>query len=221
MSERARKKSSNQDIEIDSPEPTDRRRLIIRSLSRCIREKGYTKTSLTDIAVAAGMSPSHIRYYFDGKDAILESYLRESCAGILEGIRNIPTDDPDSWMKEFTAYFIANSWITPARLSVMVEIFGISVHDPALRRIKAGYDSEIRSILEGYFARVGCAENISPKAAAEIAQSLEAGLKYNAVFQQDYSPQRARKLFSAGIDHLTARDSPRKAQAGGRARSKS
>ena len=62
-------------------------------LVRCIREKGYASTSLTDIAIRAQMSPSHIRYYFDGKDAILEYYLETTCADIIRDIRAIDGAD--------------------------------------------------------------------------------------------------------------------------------
>jgi AcrR family transcriptional regulator len=150
----------------------DRRATILRALYKCIKQQGYSKTSLTDISMAAGMSPSHIRYYFGGKEAVLEEYFRQACEAILEGIHRIPEDDPERWFQEFVDYFISNPWITRQRLSVMVEIFGIAVHDPVLREIKARYDREIRTILQRYFEQVGCAEGVSPPVAAEVAQSL-------------------------------------------------
>lgn len=48
---------------------------IFKALHDCIVEQGYARTSLTDVARAAGMSPSHLLYYFPGKDAILEDYF--------------------------------------------------------------------------------------------------------------------------------------------------
>lgn len=188
----------------------ERKDSILRALHRCIRKRGFSKSSLTDIAVEAGMSPSHIRYYFEGKDAILESYLDQTCNQILESIRAINTEDPDRWFEEFTTFFIGNPWITPARLSVQMEIFGISVHDKALRRIKVEYDQEIRRILEQFFERTGCAPSLTPAAAAEIAQALEAGLKYNTVFQETFDPVHARKIFVAGIQHLSGKPAKRR-----------
>lgn len=191
--------------EARNTQTSDRRELILRALNTCIRKKGYTKTSLTDIAVTAGMSPSHIRYYFEGKDAILEYFLRETCAEIISQIRAIETDDPDKWFADFSNFFISNPRITSDRISVLVEIFGISVHDPTLRKIKSAYDDEIRAILKDYFAKYGCAEGLTPDIAAEMAQALEAGLKYNAVFQKGYEAKRAKRVFRAAMERLSGR----------------
>ena len=49
-----------------------RRSRILRALHDCVIEKGYAKTTLADVARVAGMSSSHLLYYFRGKDAILE-----------------------------------------------------------------------------------------------------------------------------------------------------
>ncbi|MBX3705301.1 MAG: TetR/AcrR family transcriptional regulator [Pseudomonadales bacterium] len=181
----------------------ERRRGILKALYACIRKKGFTGSSLTDIALEAGMSPSHIRYYFNGKNAILESYLEQTCEQILSQIRAIDTADPLQWFEDFTDFFIGNPWITPARLSVMVEIFGISVHDTELRRIKARYDQEIRDILRQFFERVGCARSLDPAEAAEITQAIESGLKYNIVFKEAFDPAHARRIFIKAVRELT------------------
>lgn len=181
---------------------TDRRREIVRALHRCIREQGYARTSLTDIALKAGMSPSHIRYYFEGKDAILEHYFERACTEIVSEIRAIKFEDPVVWLRDFTDFFIANPRMSRGGLAVMVEIFGVSVHDPKLRRIKIEYDTAIRTILTNFFVRVGVAPGLTPTLAAEIIQALEAGLKYNAVFQEDFSLLHARAVFLAEMARL-------------------
>jgi AcrR family transcriptional regulator len=181
----------------------ERRRSILRALYNCIRKKGFTRTSLTDIALEAGMSPSHIRYYFNGKNSILESYLEQTCEQILSQIRAIDSSDPLHWFSDFTEFFIGNPWITPARLSVMVEIFGISVHDAELRRIKASYDQEIRLILQRFFEQVGCTRSLEPADAAEVIQAIEAGLKYNVVFKEEFDPVHARQVFVKAVRDLT------------------
>ena len=180
-----------------------RKNEIVQAFARSVRKRGFSKTSLTNIAIEAEMSPSHIRYYFEGKEAIVETYLETTCAQILDRIREIKTDDPERWFDEFTSFVIENSWITPARLSVQMEIFGSSVHDEKLKRIKVDYDREMRNILQSFFEDIGCAEELTPMIAAEIAQALEAGLKYNAVFQEKFDPVHARLIYTSGIRVLT------------------
>jgi len=178
---------------------SDRREAILKALNRCILRQGFSRSSLTDIAVEAGMSPSHIRYYFEGRDAILEAYQEQICAQILESIRAIEATDPDEWFNEFVTYFIATPWLTPARLNGMLEIYGISVHDKALRRTKADFDTEIRRILTRHFERIELVPSMTATAAAEIAQALEAGLKYTAAFQGRFDPIRAQERFVSTI----------------------
>lgn len=184
------------------PSAAERRGLIVQALHRCIREKGYASTSLTDIAIRARMSPSHIRYYFDGKDAILEYYLETTCADIIRDIRAIDDEDPFDWLARFADYYISNPRISAVGLAVMVEIFGVSVHQPRLREIKTRYDSEIRAVLTTFFERAGTASGMPPAMAAEIIQALEAGLKYNAVFNRLYDPERATAAFMGAIERL-------------------
>ena len=52
-----------------------RRQLILTAFHHCIIEKGYAKTTLRDVAKGAGMTASHLLYYFPGKDTILEQYF--------------------------------------------------------------------------------------------------------------------------------------------------
>ena len=66
------------------PRGENRRKRIFSSLHDCIIKKGYSKTTLADIAKSADMSPSHLLYYFDGKDAILEDYFQKVALQIVE-----------------------------------------------------------------------------------------------------------------------------------------
>jgi AcrR family transcriptional regulator len=182
--------------------PGDRRARIVQALHRCIREKGYASTSLTDIAIRAEMSPSHIRYYFDGKDAILEYYLQITCDDIVRDIRAIEDDDPIGWLKKFSDYYIRNPRISAVGLGVMVEIFGVSVHQPRLREIKTAYDEQIRGVLTRFFERAGDSTSVPAPMAAEIIQALEAGLKYNAVFETRYDADKAAAAFLAAVERL-------------------
>lgn len=186
----------------------DRREIIVQALHRCIREVGYARTSLTAISVKAKMSPSHIRYYFENKDAILEYYLESLCTQIVADLKAIPAENPQIWMERFCDYYIRNPRISRVGLSVLVEVFGVSVHSPRLREIKSAYDREIRALLEAFFDQVGTIRGVTPQVAAEVAQGLEAGLKYNAVFQDGYDPDRATAVFLAVIQRLAGADEP-------------
>jgi len=180
----------------------DRRQAIIRALHRCIREQGYAATSLTDIALKAKMSPSHIRYYFAGKDAILRDYFSQLCADLLEQIHAIPFDDPEAWLKQFARFHFGNPRISQSGLAVIVEIFGVAMHDADMKRTKLAFDESMLAILEAFFERVGCAPGLTPRVAAQLARAMDVGLKYATAFAET-EPEELEQLMLSGFRSLT------------------
>jgi AcrR family transcriptional regulator len=181
---------------------TDRRRAIVRALHRCIREKGFAATSLTDIALRARMSPSHIRYYYEGKDAILREYFSQLCGDLLQQIRAIPFNDPEAWLKHFARFHFGNPRISQSGLAVIVEIFGVAMHDPEMKSIKLAFDETMLTILESFFERVGCAPGLTPRVAAQLARAMDIGLKYATAFAET-EPEELEQLMLAGFRSLT------------------
>lgn len=180
----------------------DRRVLIANAMDNCIRNKGYAATTLTDIAIKAAMSPSHIRYYFDGKEEILEFYLEATCSEIMREIAAIDRQTPTQWLDEFTAYFFGNPALTREAIAVLVEVFAAAVHNPKLARIKARYDDFIRKTFLEFFRWAACGEGMTPADAAYMAAALESGIKFNAVFQKDFSRDKAAKAFQVEMRRM-------------------
>jgi AcrR family transcriptional regulator len=181
----------------------DKRQVIADALDACIRKRGIAATSLTDIAEASGMSPSHIRYYFESKEDIIEFYLEQLAAEILAAINRIERRSPEQWLKEFAAYFVGSPRLTRTSVGVVMEVFGVSVHSPRLTRIKTRYDTAIRKIFLDFFKWSGVAEGITAADAAYLGWALETGLKFTAVFQPHFSRKKAEALFLAEMYRLT------------------
>ena len=180
----------------------DRKGKIALALDDCIREKGYAGTSLTDIALKAQMSPSHIRYYFESKEQILEFYLEAICAQLIHDIAKIPKKTPLRWVKDFTAYFITNPELNRSTVALMVEIFAVSAHNPKMMKIKSDYDTFIRKTLADFFVWAGTAKGVKPSDAAYQLWVLEGGLKFNSMFQEDFSKAKAGVIFETEILRL-------------------
>lgn len=180
----------------------DRKGKIALALDECIREKGYAGTSLTDIALKAQMSPSHIRYYFESKEQILEFYLEAICAQLIHDISKIPMKKPQQWVKEFTAYFITNPELNRSTVALMVEIFAVSAHNPKMMKIKTDYDTFIRRTLADFFVWTGTAKGVKPMDAAYRLWVLEGGLKFNSMFQEDFSKAKAGAIFEEEVLRL-------------------
>src|SRR5687768_14144321 len=74
------------------PAEKDRRGAIRYALFECIRDKGYAATSLGDVASAAGLSPSHVLYYYANKDAVLEDLFAVATKNMREDLARLPWD---------------------------------------------------------------------------------------------------------------------------------
>lgn len=66
--------------------------LILKKASVLFWEKGYTETSMKDIAAACGFRPANIYNYFDKKETILFEILHEEMEGIVGPIRPLLHD---------------------------------------------------------------------------------------------------------------------------------
>jgi len=180
----------------------DRRGRIALAMDACIREKGYAATSLTDIAIKAHMSPSHIRYYFETREEILEFYLGAICDQIIVDIEAIPRKTPAQWMKDFIRYFINNPDMNRTTVMLLVEIFAVSAHNAKLMKIKVKYDNFVRKTFVDFFKWAGTAPGVDPDDAAYHLWALEGGMKFNSMFQTDFSKEKAGQLFESEIKRL-------------------
>src|ERR1700722_17526864 len=122
------------------------RRKILLALDRCMRAKGYGAVSVADIAAEADMSPSHLRYYFDSKEKILEVYFERLCDHILADILRIERSTPEAWLDKFVDYTMGTETTDRASLAILIEIFAVAVHNEALGKLKARFDEHMARV---------------------------------------------------------------------------
>ena len=178
---------------------SDRMTSIGRALYRCIREQGYANTKLQDIAKQADMTPSHVRYYFTGKQAILEWYFKETSQGYQAGMRQMVQSPPADPVAALAGAFVPESPKRRANLGVFIELRTLALHHaPLLKQLKAHDRVQIGSIALLLEPVVG---KTDPVAAAEIAYSLAQGLYMGETLQR-FETRSAREYFSATLRAL-------------------
>ena len=175
-----------------------RRDVILEALHDCIIEKGYAKTTLRDVARTAGMTASHLLYYFSGKDAILEHYFGLVARRIVKRIDNFRNDDPKRQVDQLADLFFAGKGITNSETGFMLECFGVAVHDKQLHSEKAALDRFCKNYLEELFVKAaGNQTGVRDK--AEITYALLIGLRTAAYFDDRLELKEARRLFHSGL----------------------
>jgi AcrR family transcriptional regulator len=173
-----------------------RRKRILRALHDCIIEKGYAKTTLADIAKEAEMYPSHLLYYFEGKDAILGYYFKNVSEKILVRIKSHYDKSPEQQIDLLAELFFAGKGITISEIGFMLECFGVAVHHSELHREKAELDERCKAYLTTLFENTPQKGVISgSKDTAEIAYSMLIGLRTAVYFDKNMELPAAHRLF--------------------------
>lgn len=174
---------------------------IFKALHDCVVGQGYARTSLTDVARAADMSPSHLLYYFPGKDAILEDYFAQVVSRIIHRLESFRSDSPERIIDQMARVFFSGAGITKSEVGFMLECFGVAVHDRQLHREKAELDRYCKNYLREVFERSPCGA-ARARDAAEVAYAMLVGLRTAAFFDERLGPQQALQLFRSEVMNL-------------------
>jgi len=185
-----------------------RRARILDALRQCTSERGYAGTSLSDIARAAAMTPSHLLYYFKGKDAILQEYWESRADSLLAQLRALEPEPLERRIDRITEVLLSGDIATKSDLGLFLEFCGLAVHQKDLYQIKARFDRELKA----WFARQ---LEDSPRAlgaltglAAESAYSMLMGLCTSAYFDERLGFERARGLLRFTLRQMAGYEPP-------------
>ncbi len=179
----------------------ERRQRILKAFHDCIISNGYSKTTLRHVALEAGMTASHLLYYFPGKDAILEHYFDQVAKRIMGRLESFRDEQPERQIDLLSDLFFAGKGISWSEIGFMLECFGVAVHDQKLRSEKTELDRFCKAYLQGLFEKSPC----GPKNAvdsAEIAYAMLIGLRTAAYFDNRLELSRALRLFHAEMLNL-------------------
>lgn len=184
------------------PRAEARVRAIFRSLHDCMIRKGYVKTTLADIAEGAGMSASHLLYYFGGKDDILEQYFARVAVRFLRRLEEISQQAPRAQVDLLAEWWFGETSGSRDEIGFMLECFGTAVHDEVLRVTKADFDARCKAYLRALFERCERRDGAAAEDLAEIAYALMIGLRSAVYFDEDVPLERARELFRSTLRRL-------------------
>ncbi|MGX2937119.1 TetR/AcrR family transcriptional regulator [Escherichia coli] len=74
----------------------ERRKQVLDAAAECFSQEGFHGCSIAQISKAAGMSPGHIYYHFENKEAIVEALVRQqenSLLDMINDIKNSPAEE--------------------------------------------------------------------------------------------------------------------------------
>lgn len=185
------------------PNHQEQRRHIMQALHRCIRRNGYAFTSLRDLAEEAEMSASHVRYYFDGKDVVLEYYLEHFIQIVRNDLDEIGGLPVDKRIIAIADRFFGER-VTRDRISVLFEIFGIAIHNKRLHALKVAHDEQVLAIIQRTLAEAVGRPEAQVEDDAIALHALLVGLSTNMLFDADQTLAKGRQLFLQTFQRLAA-----------------
>jgi AcrR family transcriptional regulator len=181
-------------------------------------EKGYAETSLTDLAKAAGMTVSHLLYYYASKELVLLDLADELNAQVLADVTGHQDVPPEERIHVLVDNLFVRGAAGKGEMGLVREVVALSMHRPELRERLSTFSKSMLSYLEGLYAELPRQPGLSALDSAEIASALWMGLFINIDFDNQLTDGVARRLYRrtllslANLDE-TSPPASRKAQA--------
>jgi len=183
----------------DAMSARDRRGRIVTALYRCMAKKGYAATTLCDIAEEAGMTSSHLLYYYPGKEAILEAFFKAVTKRIEKEIADLSDRRPDEKIEAIADLFLSARGLRKVDQGVMLDLYAQAVQNKAMRRVKVAHDRRIKDMFVDLFAQLDASSETSSEDAAQMAYAILLGLRANSFYDPQLSPAQANRLFKQAL----------------------
>jgi AcrR family transcriptional regulator len=177
----------------------DRRAKIVTALYRCMVKKGYAATTLCDIAEEAGMTSSHLLYYYPGKEAILEAFFKAVTKGIEREIAQLEDSDPAEKLEAIADLFLSPHGLRKSDQGVMLDLYAQAVQNKAMRRVKVAHDRRVKDMFVKLFSQLHSSPETVPEDAAQMAYAMLLGLRANSFYDPQLSTAQANRLFKQAL----------------------
>ncbi len=131
--------------------PEIRRPQLIRATMEVINQVGFLNASVAKIGQQAGISPSIINHYFDGKSGLVEatmrSILKDLSTGINLRLAKVPKDDMVGRIEAIVGENFSPHQKDEAVVKTWLAFWAQAMHDPALNRLQRVNEKRLLSYL--------------------------------------------------------------------------
>lgn len=173
----------------------DRRRAaIMEALLQAMSEKGFSHTSLTDLARRAGMSPGHLLYYFRDKDAVLTELSKQINDQTLDFMGELADKPPHDQFRDLVGFFFNRRNVPPSFRSVLLQLLGVATHDPELLDRMKRQARRFKTFLKQAYSKSHRPKAMTVDDAATAAAAIWMGLLINSLFDPTLTTPRAGRL---------------------------
>ena len=180
-----------------------RRSQLIRATMEVINDVGLLHASVAKIGQQAGISPSIINHYFDGKSGLVEatmrSILKDLAMGINFRLAQVPKDDVVGRIGAIVGENFSSQQQDEAVVKTWLAFWAQAMHDPALKRLQRVNEKRLLSYLTLELKRC-MPRHKAQMVAASIAALIDGVWLRGALNPQGIDPSLARQVIT---DYLT------------------
>lgn len=160
--------------------PDDRRAAILAAAERCFAERGFSATTVQDIASTAGVTAGALYRYYPGKDAIVTAIIAASHNDILAAYQAMPSDG--TFIEGLIGLFDDLIEAPPEQRSVAVfsEVIAESFRNATVRKALQASERELDAWI---MQRIGneqaenrLSDDLDPQAVSLVLAALFDGL---------------------------------------------
>lgn len=181
---------------VDPQKHEAKRRQILEAAAACFADKGFHRTTTSEICAAVGMSTGNIFHYFPTKSAIIEAIVEEegrSTAAYFEGLRDAP--DLFAELLSFMDIILGLAG-DPGYLKLALEIAAEALRDERVGALATRNDAELQAALAALLARAAVRgevnSGIDPVDAARWLGVLIDGVFSRAAVDPTFKPLNER-----------------------------
>lgn len=164
----------------------ERKKQVLDAAAECFRKEGFHGCSIAKISKAARMSPGHIYYHFENKEAIVEALVRQQENSLLDMINDIKTSPAEEELVEILVRHTAENverHTSDEFIGLWLEIAAESARNPGV----ASLLMQSRKVIEEQFneqLRLRChveneREMFRLRACMEVMSAIFVGLSVN------------------------------------------
>lgn len=166
------------------------RRQVLEAAIRVLSEQGYAKTSVSEIAQAAGMSKGAVHYHFESKEDLIAHVLAACAEKMRERVQAVweaPGEPTEKIRLALRAMRIERRNATP-ELRVLSDLMAQGIYDAKLRKalsklFEANREEVLRHMEEG-FQRLGLRPRVPIRAVPRLVLGLLDGLALHDYFDR-------------------------------------
>jgi AcrR family transcriptional regulator len=184
---------------------SDRRAEILEAAERCFVRSGFHQTSMQEICAEAGMSAGNLYRYFPSKEALIAGIAERDRAEVAQEFANVDLSPGLFAVLEGMAHH--HFTMRPIeQVKLCTEVMAEARRDPAIARISASFDADVRKWLKTMFGtaaeRGDIAKDADIDGAIEMLMIIADGVWWRRALDPNFNADAVIPIFVDVMRHL-------------------